>query len=104
MTSIRRLPSGHANLESSVRDLLANLRASHDADTAEVLAKATNVYLEAILRFRSTSVFTASDVVALFGIWEALLNVTKSTPTVSEFAPKRSEAEVVQAGEDHPAD
>jgi hypothetical protein len=93
---LRRLTADPQGLEAGVRTLLANLRESADLNTAEVLASATNVYFDAISRFRSTRHFTAQDLLSLFEIWERLLNVHK---LAIDFAPSRPkpEPEVAEA-------
>lgn len=79
-------------VEATVRDIVGRLKENADLDTCRVLASATNTYIEAILRLRSNSAFTAQDMCNLTTIWEILLDVGRPPP-VGEYAPKAKPAE-----------
>ena len=83
-----------SSLEAGVRDILSDLRAQTDIDCAKVLSHAVNTYLHAIGTFRGSIHWGPEDITAIFGIWEILLNASRSrVQAVSEFAPKnRAEA------------
>ena len=77
------------SLEAGVRDILASLRANTDQDCANVLASATNTFYSALVTFRGNTAFGPDDVLAMFSIWETLLNVGRArTSNVSEYAPR----------------
>lgn len=76
---------GRPPLETSVRDIIANLQSSANADIAEILARGVNTYYTAIFRLRSEGLFTANDVKQLLMMWQILLDVQKPAP--ANFAP-----------------
>ena len=65
------------DLETGVRDILSRLRATTDREVSEVLAGATNIYMNAIIRFRGDGLFKAADIQSMFTIWQILLDVRK---------------------------
>lgn len=75
-----RSKPNHANLEAGVRSLVADIQASHDRDTAAVLAGAINIYQSSMIRFRGNTTWGPEDMEALFSIWLTLLDVRKAKP------------------------
>lgn len=68
------------SLDSGIRDLLSQLRASSTRDTFDVLADATNSYFKAKARLTSSNLFTGRDVDNLITVWQILLDVGRTDP------------------------
>lgn len=75
-----------AEVESSIRTLLHNLRTSADRDTYEVLASATNTYLTALIRFTGQGVLAPKDIDSLLTVWQIMLDVGKDRV---DYAPRQ---------------
>ena len=79
--NLRRRPVPEAaqpvEVESSIRTLLSTLRANADRDTFEVLASATNTYLNAVVRFTGQGSLGAKDMDSLLTVWQIMLDVGK---------------------------
>lgn len=88
-TFLRRKISAPPTIDSDIRDILARLKASADRDVCEVLAGATNVYLNAIVRFTGQGMFKAKDVDNLITVWQILLDVGRAD--LAEFAGRSNE-------------
>ena len=81
-------------VESSIRSLLSNLRASADRDTFEVLASATNTYLTALIRFTGQGAITARDIDNLLTVWQIMLDVGKDRV---DYRPKGKGGDITGA-------
>lgn len=75
-------------VESSIRTLLSTLRANADRDTFEVLASATNTYLNAVVRFTGQGSLGAKDMDNLLTVWQIMLDVGKDR---MDYAPRNSD-------------
>lgn len=77
-TFIKRRPMAPAaSVDSDIRQILSNLKATANRDVFEVLAGATNTYLNAVIRFTGQGSLVAKDIDNLLTVWQIMLDVGK---------------------------